>query len=111
MNPQQRQKRRTRIRARIHGTAERPRVCVYRSARCVDVQLINDDEGKTIIAERGVQEKKQTKVEAAHAAGKRLAEKALANKISRVVFDRGGYKYHGRVQAVADGLREGGLEV
>jgi len=111
MNPQRRQKRRNRIRARISGTAERPRVSVYRSARAVDLQLVNDAEGRTLLSERGKQEKGQDKVSAARQAGKRLAERAVAEGVKKVVFDRGGYKYHGRVQAVAEGLREGGIQV
>ncbi len=104
-------KRRRRVRAKVHGTAERPRISVFRSNRGISAQLIDDDAGRTIAAvnwtETGLRELGPT--EQAKQAGVRLAERAAAADITAAVFDRGGYKYHGRVQALADGAREGGL--
>ena len=108
-----RQRRHKRIRAKILGTGKVPRLCVFRSPRHIYAQLIDDQEGKTL-AEAGDKElktkKKQTKVERARETGKLIAQKAITKKIERVVFDRGGYKYHGRVKALADGAREEGLK-
>ena len=97
------------------GTAARPRLSVFRSAKHLDIQLIDDVAGKTIVAAsdrevKGVQVEVQQQVAVAKAAGKILAERARAAGVTRVVFDRGGYAYHGRVAAVAEGAREGGLE-
>ena len=106
--------RRTRPRTRkgVVGTAERPRLSVFRSNLSIYCQLIDDKAGHTLLAassrDKGVE--KGTKVEQSRQVGKLLAEKALAAKISEVVFDRGGYLYHGRVKALADGAREGGLK-
>ena len=111
-----RMRRHKRIRAMLRGTAERPRLSVFRSAKRVVLQLIDDVHGKTLVAvkERGnAKESKKavkTKLEYAREAGKLLAEEARTKGIQRVVFDRGGYAYHGRVQAVAEGAREGGLQ-
>jgi large subunit ribosomal protein L18 len=109
--------RRTKIRARIRkaikGTAERPRLSVYRSNKAIYAQVIDDLKGHTIVAassrESGV-DAKSTKVEQAQAVGKLLAEKAKAVGVNAVVFDRGGYLYHGRVKALAEGAREAGLQ-
>jgi large subunit ribosomal protein L18 len=109
--------RRTKIRARIRksikGTAERPRLSVYRSNKAIYAQVIDDLKGHTIVAassrESGV-DTKSTKVEQAQAVGKLLAEKAKAVGVNAVVFDRGGYLYHGRVKALAEGAREAGLQ-
>ena len=104
-----------RIRKKVHGTAERPRLNVYRSVNHIYVQLIDDLAGKTLIAaSSAVGKKGQRKaggnLAAAKEIGKAIAEKAKAKGISKVVFDRGGYLYHGRVKALADAAREGGLQ-
>jgi large subunit ribosomal protein L18 len=104
-------KRRRRVRAKVRGTAERPRIAVFRSNRGVSAQLIDDDAGRTLAAvnwiEAPLRDLKGS--EQAKKAGEILAERAKAAGIDAVVFDRGGYQYHGRVQALADGAREGGL--
>lgn len=99
-----------RVRRIVVGTAEIPRLSVFRSAKNMYLQLIDDKEGKTLVAisTQEVQDV-STKTQAAKAAGLLLAQRALALKIKSVIFDRGGYKYHGRVAAVASGAREGGL--
>jgi len=104
-----------RIRKKVHGTAERPRLNVYRSVNHIYVQLIDDLDGKTLVsASSAVGKKGQRKgggnVAAAKEIGKSIAEKAKAKGISKVVFDRGGYLYHGRVKALADAAREAGLQ-
>ena len=107
-----RQRRHRRVRGRVAGTAERPRLAVARSNKRIYAQLIDDDRGHTLAAAgsheaplRGL-----PKGEAAAEVGKLLAERAKQAGVERVVFDRGGYKYHGRVKSLADGAREGGLE-
>ena len=111
---QLRYRRHLRVRRKVSGSAERPRLVVYRSLKHIYAQLVNDDLGVTILgvsdATEGIQSDGAGKVGRAKGTGKLLAEKAKAAGISRVVFDRAGYRYHGRVQAVADGAREGGLE-
>lgn len=137
---QKRYKRHRRIRANLKGTSERPRFCVFRTPKHIYAQLIDDEKGKTILSSSDVEigklkinppagrqkskphlksqelrkEKKDivrtTKVAVAYEIGKLTAEKAIEKKIKKVVFDRGGYKYHGRVKAVAEGAREGGLK-
>ena len=109
---QLRQRRRRRIRGKVHGTAERPRVAVYRSNLGISAQLIDDDAGRTLAAAGWQQLKsfKGSKTEQAAEVGKLLAAGAKSAGVERVVFDRGGYLYHGRVKALADGAREGGLE-
>lgn len=101
------------VRAKISGTAERPRLSVYRSNKHVYAQLIDDTEGHTLVAassmEDGVAE--GAPVEVSRAVGQRLAERAKEAGIEQVVFDRNGYRYHGRVRALAEGAREGGLYV
>ncbi len=99
------------IRARVSGSKETPRLFVRRSNLHIYGILINDKENSTLIevSDRSLENKKMTKTEKAKAVGKMLAEKALKEKIKKVVFDRGGYLYHGRVRALADGAREGGL--
>jgi len=100
-----------RVRAKVIGTAERPRFSVFRSNKHVFLQLVDDKKGATIVSVNDIKDKKKTaKVESAKQAGKKIAELAKAKKIEGVVFDRGGYKYHGRVKAVAEGAREGGLK-
>jgi large subunit ribosomal protein L18 len=116
--PLQRQRRHYRVRNKVQGTPERPRLVVFRSLKNIEGQIVDDDAGTTLLglstlAEelRGFSAEGQNRrVEHAFAAGKLLAEKARSQGISAVVFDRGGYKYHGRVKAFADGAREGGLE-
>ena len=107
----QRLRRRRRVRAKVAGTAERPRISVFRSNRGIAAQLIDDESGRTLAAvnwtESGLRELKGG--EQAKQAGALLAERAQAAGVETAVFDRGGYQYHGRVQALADGAREGGL--
>jgi len=107
---QARKRRHARVRAKVHGTAERPRLAVYRSNRSVYAQLIDDVQGHTLAAadSRSVGSEGD-KTAQSKAVGQLIAERAKAAGIDTVVFDRGGYIYHGRVKAVADGAREGGL--
>jgi len=99
-----------RVRAKISGTTERPRLSVFKSNRYIFAQIIDDSKGITLVSAHTKElTDKMTKTEAGLALGKRLAAKALEAKISQVVFDRGSNIYHGRVKAVADGAREGGL--
>ena len=109
--PAQRLKRRRRVRAKIHGTAERPRISVFRSNRGIFAQLIDDDARRTLASVSWIEPELRNlgPMEQAQRAGALLAERAKAAGIDTAVFDRGGYKYHGRVQALADGAREGGL--
>jgi large subunit ribosomal protein L18 len=114
----QRKRRHYRVRNKVQGTAERPRLVVFRSLKNIEGQLVDDDARRTLVglSTLGAElkdfkaESKNPRVEEAHAAGKLLAERAKSQGISSVVFDRGGYKYHGRVKAFAEGAREGGLE-
>ncbi len=108
---QQRLRRRRRVRARIVGSAERPRLSVYRSNRGVFAQLVDDASGHTLAAVNWTEpELRKLSAEAqAKRAGELLAERAKKAGIESVVFDRGGYKFHGRVKALAEGAREGGL--
>ena len=100
-----------RIRAKVKGTATRPRLCVYRSNKAIYCQIINDLDGVTLVsADSSGVAKDQPKVDQAKVVGKLIAEKASSENITSVVFDRGGYLYHGRVKALADGAREGGLQ-
>ena len=105
-----RQVRKNRIRAKVSGTADCPRLSVFKSNKFIYVELIDDENGVTLAASSGKSLKSKTKGEQAVAVGKDIAEKAKAKKISKAVFDRGGYIYTGRVQAVADAAREGGLK-
>jgi len=100
-----RDKRRARIRGKIKGTGERPRLSVFRSGQHIYAQLIDDEKGETLAAAMGGGD-----VAAAGEVGKILAEKAQKLGVEKVVFDRGGYQYHGRVKALAEEAREGGLE-
>lgn len=104
-----RQRRHNRIRAKVKGTAERPRACVFRSNRAVSVQLIDDTTGKTLLSVYGDVKGKATKREQAEKVGKEVATLAAKQGIKTIVFDRGGYIYQGRVQAIAEAMREGGL--
>ncbi len=112
--PQLRYRRHLRVRRKVNGTAERPRLVVYRSLKHIYAQLVNDEAGVTILGVSDISDGLQVdgagKVGRAKGTGKLLAEKAKTAGITKVVFDRAGYRYHGRVQAVADGAREGGLE-
>jgi len=104
-----------RIRKKMQGTAERPRLNVYRSLNHIYVQVIDDLHGKTLVSASTAQGKKEDRrtggnVAAAKAIGKMIAERAKAKGVSQVVFDRGGYIYHGRVKALADAAREAGLK-
>ena len=103
-------RRRQKIRAKISGTAKRPRLAVFRSAKYIYAQLIDDQKGVTLAQanERKVEGKNKTA--RAQEVGKALAAEAKKKKIIEVVFDRGGFKYHGRVKALAEGAREGGLK-
>ncbi len=109
--PAQRLKRRRRVRAKIHGTAERPRISVFRSNRGIFAQLIDDDSGRTLASVNWIEAELRGlgRMEQAQRAGALLADRARAAGVESAVFDRGGYKYHGRVKALADGAREGGL--
>jgi len=104
------------VRVTLEGTQERPRLCVYRSIGHIYAQIINDREGKTLVSASSVdgESKKNLKgggnIAAAKVIGKTIAERAKAVGVSKVVFDRGGYKYHGRVKALADAAREAGLQ-
>lgn len=101
----------TRTRATLHGTKERPRLSVNVSNKHISAQIINDDEGKTLVASTSTGSKATgTLSEKATFIGTDIAKKAKANKISRVVFDRGSKQYHGRIKALADAARENGLE-
>lgn len=109
-----RARRKLAIRKKLHGTSERPRLVVFRSLTNIYAQIINDDEGKTLVAmstkAKGESFSGKTKVDKSFEVGEKLAKKALENGITRVCFDRAGYKYHGRVKALADGARKAGLE-
>ena len=115
-----RARRHARVLRKVRGTAERPRLVVHRSLRNIEGQIVDDDRGETLIGvstlaadeASGVEgaEEMSPKLAASYAAGKALAEKARESGIEKIVFDRGGYPYHGRVKAFADGARAGGLE-
>ena len=109
----QRLKRHKRVRAKISGTPKRPRLCVFRSLSNIYAQVIDDVNGVTIVSASSVEKGFEGfggNCEAARKVGKTVAERAAAKGISEVVFDRGGYVYHGRVQNLAEGAREGGLK-
>ena len=114
----QRKRRHLRLRNKVRGTSERPRLVVFRSLKNIEGQIVDDDAGRTVLGVSTLAtdlrdfkaESNNKRVEQSFAAGKLLAERAKAQGIEAVVFDRGGYKYHGRVKAFADGAREGGLK-
>ncbi len=108
---QRRLRRRRRVRARVSGTTARPRLSVYRSNRGVFAQLVDDTKGHTVAAVNWIEPdlRKLAATEQAKKAGELLAERAKAAGVETCVFDRGGYQYHGRVKALAEGAREGGL--
>lgn len=110
---QRRDRRHKRVRAKIVGTAKVPRLCVFRSLKHIYAQIIDDEKGKTLVSasdQELKQNKELKKNQKAEELGILIAKKALAKKIEKVVFDRGGYKYHGRVKALAEGARQGGLK-
>ena len=111
--PAMRLKRRRRVRAKISGTAERPRISVFRSNRGVFVQLIDDEAGRTLASASWTEADVRSlgRMEQATRVGALLAERAKAAGVERAVFDRGGYQYHGRVKAIAEGAREAGLAI
>lgn len=104
-------RRKIRVRGKIFGTAKRPRLSVFKSLNYVYLQIIDDQKGEVLVAfhDSQIKDNNKTKTERAYEAGKELAKRALEKGISQVVFDRGGNKYHGRIKAVAQGAREGGL--
>ena len=106
-------RRRRRVRAKVNGTAERPRISVFRSNRGIAAQLVDDVAGKTLAAVQWTEAELRDlpRSEQSSKAGELLAQRAKTAGIERAVFDRGGYQYHGRVKAFADGVREGGLAV
>ena len=110
-SPQRRLKRRRRVRAKVRGTAERPRIAVFRSNRGISAQLIDDDAGRTLAAVNWTEADLRSlkPMEQASRAGALLAGRAKAAGVDTAIFDRGGYRYHGRVKALAEGAREGGL--
>jgi large subunit ribosomal protein L18 len=105
-----------RVRKNVFGVAEKPRLCVFRSLNDIYAQIIDDEKGVTLVASSSIdhelrkQVQKLSKTEQAAAVGKQIAERAKAKKITKVVFDRGGYQYVGRVKALADAAREAGLQ-
>lgn len=109
---EKRQRRHKKVRAKIFGTAKKPRLCVFRTAKHIYAQIIDDEKGKTILSSKdfNIKKDKQGKINSANEVGKLIAEKALEKKIKEVVFDRGGYKYHGRVKAIAEAARKTGLK-
>ena len=111
--PAARLRRRHRVRAKIAGTAERPRLSVFRSNRGIEAQLIDDVQGHTLAAVSWTESDLRglKPMEQAGKAGERLAERAKEAGIETALFDRGGYRYHGKVKAFAEGVREGGLKV
>jgi len=122
---QKKQRRHKRVRSKVFGTVGRPRLCVFRANKHIYVQLIDDNSGKTILSASDIELKKRSSFESkkpenkewkknrkivfGYEVGRLIAKKAIEKKIKEVVFDRGGYKYHGRVKAVAEGARDGGL--
>jgi large subunit ribosomal protein L18 len=111
--PQARLKRRHRVRAKVSGTAERPRISVFRSNRGIHAQLIDDLDGRTLAAVAWTESDLRglKPMEQASKAGELLAQRAKAAGVEAALFDRGGYRYHGKVKAFAEGVREGGLKV
>src|SRR5579884_1948353 len=110
MNKHSRVRRHNSIRRQVVGTTEQPRLAVFRSSQHIYAQIIDDSNHKTLVAESDLKGGKGTKTERATLVGESLAKKALDKKIKKIVFDRGGFKYHGRIAALADGARKGGLE-
>jgi large subunit ribosomal protein L18 len=107
---QQRYRRHLRVRKKVAGTTERPRLVIFRSLKHITAQIVDDTSGRTLMTVSSTDLTSGKKTEKSAEVGKRIAARAKDAGITRVVFDRAGYKYHGRVKAVADGAREGGLE-
>jgi len=107
---QQRHRRHLRVRKKVSGTAERPRLVIFRSLKHISAQIIDDAAGRTLLTVTSSDLETGKKTEKSLEVGKRIAARAKEAGITKVVFDRAGYKYHGRVKAVADGARKGGLE-
>jgi large subunit ribosomal protein L18 len=107
---QQRHRRHLRVRKKVAGTPERPRLVIFRSLKHISAQIVDDVAGRTLMTVTSTQLESGKKTEKSTEVGKRIAARAKEAGITKVVFDRAGYKYHGRVKAVADGAREGGLE-
>jgi large subunit ribosomal protein L18 len=111
-----RTRRHIRVRKKVHGTSEQPRLNVFRSVAEIYAQVIDDEQGRTLVAASTIDRELRPdmsglkKAEQARLVGKALAQRALSKGVTRVVFDRGGFRYIGRVKALADGAREGGLE-
>lgn len=109
-----REKRKLKIRSKIYGTAETPRLSIFRSNSSVYAQMIDDEKAETILefsSKKLDSSKKINKTEQSFEVGKEIAKRALEKKIKSAIFDRGGYRYHGRVRALAEGAREGGLKI
>jgi len=107
------ERRKKRVRAKVFGTKEKPRLCVFRSKKNLWVQIIDDEKGHTLVSASSKEinlDKKIAKKEIAFRVGKLVAEKALGVGIKKVVFDRKGYQYHGRIKSLAEGARKGGLQ-
>ena len=102
--------RKRRIRAKISGTANCPRLTVFRSLKNIRVQVVNDEAGKTLVAANLAEAKSKNDLAGAKKLGQLVAKKCAEKKIKKIIFDRSGYKYHGKVKALADGAREGGLK-
>ncbi len=107
---ERRARRHLRVRKKVSGTPERPRLVVFRSVKHIYAQLVDDVQNRTLVTVSDAKVAEGTKTERSAQVGRQLAERAKEAGITQVVFDRAGYKYHGRVKAVADGAREGGLE-
>ncbi len=105
-----RARRKLRIRNKVHGTTERPRLSVFRSAKHIYAQVIDDSQGTTIAHASSVSGSGDSKVESAKSVGSAVAQACIAKGVEQVVFDRGGYRYHGRVRALAESAREAGLK-
>lgn len=110
---EKRKRRHNRVRAKVSGSIVIPRLCVTRTNTHIYAQLINDEKGNTILtaSDTELKNKKGTKIDISHEVGKLIAKKAIEKKIEKVVFDRSGHKYHGRIKALAEGAREGGLKL
>lgn len=102
-------RRKIRVRSKITGTEKRPRLTVFRSLRAINAQLIDDEKGITLVSASSLHQKKSSTIESAQEVGKAIATAAKAKKITNCVFDRGSYRYHGRVKALAEGARKEGL--
>ena len=110
LKEQQRKRRHTKVRAKVSGTKNKPRLIVFRSNNAIYAQLVDDSKGQVLVSFSSLKMKKEKGFEAAKKVGLELAKLAKGKKISACVFDRGGYLYHGQVKALAEGAREGGLK-